>query len=668
MQRSSSVRRLATILMALALGLSLSACDPREWFVCSLGLCGYALDDVPPSRPRGLVAAGGDRQVTLTWTSGGEADLFGYEVERSSVAVGPYTIVGSSFAAQFTDTHQLSNGVTYFYRVTASDKAFNRSAPSLEAAGVPVGPAPRPRLPAPVLRVRHFFDDQLHVEWDAVPGAREYVLYRRTSADEPFAELVRTSATFRFDDDLMGGVLYRYAVAAIDDAGQIGERSNEAALSIFVNTGPDLGFLLQWGTRGIGPGQFLSPRAITTDPAGNVYVTDNPGELARVQKFSPLGEQLTSWTLPGAVHGVAAGPDGSVYVVNRDRVVKFTSAGEFVSQWGSTGAGAGNFAGPTGIAVDRVGNVYVADTGNARIQRFTAAGAFVAQWAVDAGVVSLATDGDGNVYALSRTLARVSAYTADGAPITSWGAAGGGDGQFSSPEGIVVDVAERLIVTDTGNDRIQMFTTGGIVTYVFGAALEGPTGVAGDCAANVYVLDSGNARVRKFGPATPTACPAVASVAAVRPGFRATLTTTSSTPGTVRAPGVEKGARAAGRFTGALVGRPSRASRALRRFTRGTWRARYDIAMTARGGTAKGTVLAQRGRARLCLAFAMKVAVREENVRLTGSFSTLAGPASVRGRFTETLGGKGFTLRGDGKPGRAVRRSLPARCRALVSG
>src|SRR5262245_722615 len=129
--RRSSWKRLATVLMAVALGLSVSACDPREWFVCSLGLCGYALDDVPPGTPREVVAVGGDRQVTLTWKGGAEPDLFNYDVLRSTTSGGPYASVGSSFEPKFTDTYMLTNGVTYFYRVTASDRAFNKSAPSV---------------------------------------------------------------------------------------------------------------------------------------------------------------------------------------------------------------------------------------------------------------------------------------------------------------------------------------------------------------------------------------------------------------------------------------------------------------------------------------------------------------------------------------------------------
>lgn len=43
---------------------------------------------------------------------------------------------------------------------------------------------------------------------------------------------------------------------------------------------------------------------------------------------------------------------------------------KFAAKWGSYGSGDGQFISPQGIAVDSLGNVYVADTGNHRIQKF----------------------------------------------------------------------------------------------------------------------------------------------------------------------------------------------------------------------------------------------------------------------------------------------------------
>ena len=52
---------------------------------------------------------------------------------------------------------------------------------------------------------------------------------------------------------------------------------------------------------------------------------------------------------------------------------------------------------------------------------------------------------------------RVQVFTGDGTFLTEWGSLGIGPGQFSAPQGIAVDVAGRVYVADSYNDRIQVF-------------------------------------------------------------------------------------------------------------------------------------------------------------------------------------------------------------------
>jgi DNA-binding beta-propeller fold protein YncE len=60
---------------------------------------------------------------------------------------------------------------------------------------------------------------------------------------------------------------------------------------------------------------------------------------------------------------------GNVYVAdsNNNRIQKFNGNGNFITKWGSLGAGDGEFDGPVGIAIDSSGNVYVADIDNGLI-------------------------------------------------------------------------------------------------------------------------------------------------------------------------------------------------------------------------------------------------------------------------------------------------------------
>ena len=163
----------------------------------------------------------------------------------------------------------------------------------------------------------------------------------------------------------------------------------------------------RWGGRGGGAGQFTRPAAVAVDREGNVYVSDHFNN--RVQRFSPEGRflaqvgtlepeaeapQLTLGTpaaLPEAQvvrpEGLAVDRAGNVYVADygRDRVARFSRDGHLLTAWGTRGSAPGEFVGPKGVAVDRrSGRVYVADTGNGRIQRFSPDGTFETSWPLPA--------------------------------------------------------------------------------------------------------------------------------------------------------------------------------------------------------------------------------------------------------------------------------------------
>jgi hypothetical protein len=88
-------------------------------------------------------------------------------------------------------------------------------------------------------------------------------------------------------------------------------------------------------------GPFNRPTNLAVGPTGDLFVSDGYGN-ARVHRFSPEGNLLTSWGTPGTgpgefhlVHGIATLPDGRVLVADRenDRIQVFDSDGTFMEQW-----------------------------------------------------------------------------------------------------------------------------------------------------------------------------------------------------------------------------------------------------------------------------------------------------------------------------------------------
>ena len=104
----------------------------------------------------------------------------------------------------------------------------------------------------------------------------------------------------------------------------------------------------------------------------------------RKQKDDPaLLEQIRG--NPGLAHrsGFVAKPARDLARKGKGR--ELVGRGEnngFESEWGGEGSGPGEFRRPTAIAVDKEGNVLVADNGNRRIQKFDSNGRFLDAWGI----------------------------------------------------------------------------------------------------------------------------------------------------------------------------------------------------------------------------------------------------------------------------------------------
>ena len=122
----------------------------------------------------------------------------------------------------------------------------------------------------------------------------------------------------------------------------------------------DLGFLGQWGSEGVGEGQFVLPHAVTTDDEGLVYVADR--NRWRVQIFSPEGSFLRQWTHVGKPFGIVYASDGYLYVCDgtNARVTKVERSGRVVGFFGVLGGDAGQISTAHNIAVAPNGDILLA--------------------------------------------------------------------------------------------------------------------------------------------------------------------------------------------------------------------------------------------------------------------------------------------------------------------
>lgn len=106
-------------------------------------------------------------------------------------------------------------------------------------------------------------------------------------------------------------------------------------------------YLLEWGKRGAGPGEFELPHNVVVDSQGLVYVTDR--ENQRIQIFDANGKFLREWTGTGGVSGLAMTGDGRIITGN---VVRDLSGTVVVKLPDATSA--------HGAAADAAGNIYLA--------------------------------------------------------------------------------------------------------------------------------------------------------------------------------------------------------------------------------------------------------------------------------------------------------------------
>ena len=130
-------------------------------------------------------------------------------------------------------------------------------------------------------------------------------------------------------------------------------------------------YLLHWGRKGTGDGEFNEPHDVCLDASGRVYVADRGN--SRVQIFDPDGKYLGKWTEVGQPWGLTyVAREDAIYMCDgrNNRVVKLSANGEIQCSLGSPGRVPGKLDFAHNIAVDSTGAIYVSEIKNWRVQKW----------------------------------------------------------------------------------------------------------------------------------------------------------------------------------------------------------------------------------------------------------------------------------------------------------
>jgi sugar lactone lactonase YvrE len=196
-------------------------------------------------------------------------------------------------------------------------------------------------------------------------------------------------------------------------------------------------FIADFGRAGSFQGGFNEPWSLAVDQGGNIYVTDTWNH--RIEKYGPDFTYLGTWGQASTTdtptlydlfgpRDVLISSDGTLWITDtgNKRLLHYSAAGEALGSYGSEGSAPGQFSEPVGLAQDAQGNLYVADTWNARIQKFTPDMQPISQFPVDwtsRDILSkpyLAVLKDGRILTTDPATGKLLLFQADGTPVGSW--------------------------------------------------------------------------------------------------------------------------------------------------------------------------------------------------------------------------------------------------------
>jgi uncharacterized protein (TIGR03437 family) len=281
--------------------------------------------------------------------------------------------------------------------------------------------------------------------------------------------------------------------------------------------------------------QLYAPSSVAMDSSGNWYIADTSNN--RIRMVTPAGVISTiagtaasgssgdngpaSAAQLNAPRGLAIDSLGNLCVADsgNNEVRKITPAGLIVPAITQPNSSI-TLNNPVSVAADSLGSIYIADAGNSRIVKVTSAGVP----SVLAPIVqpqAVAVDSSGNVLVADPT--EVWTVTPAGAASTIITA-------LNSPTGLAVASDGSLLIAETGANLILQWTASGSFATIAGtgtagfsgdggpalsAQLNGPAGIGVGANGVFWIADSGNNRIRSLTPVAATSATAPTAAVAV---------------------------------------------------------------------------------------------------------------------------------------------------------